>query len=116
MMHKHHMLTLICGILKKGCNELICRTESDSQILKYLQLPKDTGCRGRGGLGVWVENVVKLGCDDGYTTINIKKFIEFKKILKITYPGNTSVPCMYFKENYTLFSKVVYVMDFRVIQ
>ena len=33
-----------------------------------------------GWAGVWDGNVLKLGCDDGYTTINIIKFIElFKK-------------------------------------
>jgi len=32
---------------------------------------------GRDGLGVWVGNVVKLGCDNGCTTVNIIKFIEF---------------------------------------
>ena len=69
---KHHMISLICGILKKDTNELICRTETDSQIL---------GCRGREGLGVWDGNVVKLGCDDGCTTINIIKFIELKNYI-----------------------------------
>ena len=32
---------------------------------------------GKDGLGVWDGNVLKLGCDDGCTTINIIKFIEF---------------------------------------
>ena len=32
---------------------------------------------GRGGLGVWDGNV-KLGCDDGCTTVNTIKFIELK--------------------------------------
>ena len=41
-------------------------------------LPKETGCGGRIGLGVWDGNVVKSGCDDGCTTINIIKFIDFK--------------------------------------
>ena len=36
---------------------------------------------GRVGLGVWDGNVLKLGCDDGCTTINIIKFIEFLKNL-----------------------------------
>ena len=35
---------------------------------------------GKDGLGVWDGNVLKLGCDDGCTTINIIKFIEFRKI------------------------------------
>ena len=37
----------------------------------------------RDGLGVWDGNVVKLGCDDGCTTINIIQFIELKKLKKI---------------------------------
>ena len=32
-----------------------------------------------GGLGVWDGNPVKLGCDDGCTTINVIKFTEQKK-------------------------------------
>ena len=36
---------------------------------------------GRVGLGVWDGNVLKLDCDDGWTTINIIKFIELKKEL-----------------------------------
>ena len=31
------------------------------------------GGRGKGGLGVWDGNVLKLGCDDGCITINIIK-------------------------------------------
>ena len=41
------------GIFKKDTNELICRTEADSQTLKNLWLPKGTGW-GRGRDGVWV--------------------------------------------------------------
>ena len=48
-------------------NELICRTEIDSQTSKNLWLPKG----GRGGLGIGDGNVLKLGFDDGCTTINI---------------------------------------------
>ena len=33
---------------------------------------------GRDGLGVWDGTLVKLGCDDGCTTINIIRFIEVK--------------------------------------
>ena len=33
---------------------------------------------GRDGLGVWDGNLLKLGCDDGCTTINIIQFIELK--------------------------------------
>ena len=57
---------------KKRYNELICRTETDSQTLKNYGYQR----RQVGG-GGWDGNVVKLGCDDVCTTI--KKFIEFKK-------------------------------------
>ena len=50
--------------LKKGYNELLCKTETDSQILTNLGLPKETGVLGRDGLGVWDGTVAKLGCDD----------------------------------------------------
>ena len=47
--------------LKKGYNELICRTETDSQTLKNLRLPKETGWRGgmAWGLG-WKCSKVRL--------------------------------------------------------
>ena len=50
---KHHMISPICGIffLKKDTNELFCRTETDSQTLENLRLPK--GQIGwKDGLGV----------------------------------------------------------------
>ena len=51
------MISLICGIQKKDTNELICRTETDSKILKTnLWLPKETGGGGEtdwgGGIGI----------------------------------------------------------------
>ena len=61
-----------------GYSEL-CRTETDSQTLKNLWVPKETGWWGRDRLGVW-NGIVKLGCDDGCTTTNIIKFTELKKI------------------------------------
>ena len=30
-------------------------------------------------MGVWDGNVLKFGCDDGCTTVNIIKFSELKK-------------------------------------
>ena len=74
------MVSLTCGISKKGYNEFIYRTETDSQTLKNLWLPKETGCMGRDGLEVWNGNVLKLDRNDGYTTINIIKLTELKKI------------------------------------
>ena len=39
---------------------------------------------GSDRLRVWVGTVVKLGCNDGCTTINIIKFIELKNKVRIT--------------------------------
>ena len=64
--------------LKKGYNELLCRTETDSDFEK-LVVTKGDRLRERDGLGVWDGNIVKLGCNDGCTTINIIKFTELKK-------------------------------------
>ena len=64
---------------KKGYNEPICRPETDSQTLKNLWLPKETGWGRRDGLGIWNGDILKLCCYDGCTTINIIKFIELKK-------------------------------------
>ena len=47
-------------------------------------LPKEIGCEGRDGLGVLDGNVLKLGCDDGCTSINIIKFRGLK--LKVQFP------------------------------
>ena len=45
---KHHMTSLICGILKKDTNQLIYETEIDMQTLKTnLWLPKEKGVWGR---------------------------------------------------------------------
>ena len=64
---------------KKDTNKLICRTDTDSQTEKFMVSKGD----GWGnGLGVWDGKLLKLGCDDGCTTIikNLKKYI--KKIFK----------------------------------
>ena len=39
---------------------------------------------GRDGLGIWDGNVLKFGCDDGYITVSIIKFIEFLRKDAIT--------------------------------
>ena len=53
---KHHMISLLYGILKKDRNELICRTETDSQTLKKMydyQRGHVVGWEGwTGGLGL----------------------------------------------------------------
>ena len=57
--------------LKKGHNELLCIIYTDSQTLKNLWFPKETG---RGV--VWWAGVWGSGHDDHYKTINVIKFIE----------------------------------------
>ena len=42
MRHQHQMLSLTCGIWKKGQMELLCRTDADSQTLKNLWSPAET--------------------------------------------------------------------------
>ena len=46
---------------------------------------------GEEGLEVWNGNVLKLGCDDGCTTINIIEFIELKKDY-CSYSGSFVLP------------------------
>ena len=65
--------------LKRGHNELLYRTDTDSQTLKNLWFPKETGRGWGNGLEVWDGNAIKLGCDDCCATTNVIKFIELKK-------------------------------------
>ena len=65
--------------LNKGHNELLCRTDTDSQTLKNLWFPNETGW-GRGdALRVWDGNAIKFGCDDWCTTINVINSLSNKK-------------------------------------
>ena len=50
--------------LKKGHNELLCRTVTDSQTLKNLWFPKETVWWVGDALGLWDGNPIKLDCDD----------------------------------------------------
>ena len=60
---------------KKG--QFLCRTDIDSQTLKNLWSPNETGWRGgEDALRVWDGNAVKFGCDDCCTPINVIKFIK----------------------------------------
>ena len=54
--------------LKKGHKKLLCRTDTDTQTLKNLRSPKETG----RGMRVWDGHAVKFGCDDYCTPINVK--------------------------------------------
>ena len=53
--------------------------DTDSQTLKNVWFPKETGWGMGDGLGVWDGNAVKFGCDDCCTSINVIKFIKKKK-------------------------------------
>ena len=61
---------------KKGHNELLCRTDTDSQTLKNLWFPNETGWGVGNALKVWDGNAVKFSCDDCCTPINVIKFIK----------------------------------------
>ena len=62
--------------LKKGHNELLCRTDTDSQTLKNIWFPNETGWGMGDALSVWDGNAIKFGCDDCCTPINVIKFIK----------------------------------------
>ena len=49
---KYHMISLIYGILKNDTNELIYKTETDSQTENKLLVTKEER-RGQDKLGVW---------------------------------------------------------------
>ena len=82
--HQHHMLTLNMWNLKKGHNELLCKTDTDLETLKNLWFPNETGWGAwRDALGVWDGNDIKSGCNDSCTTVNeIKSLSNFKKEIK----------------------------------
>ena len=62
--------------LKKGQNELLCRTDTDSQTLKNLWFPNETGWGVGDAPRVWDGNAIEFCCDDCCTTINVIEFIE----------------------------------------
>ena len=68
--------------LKKGHDEL-CRADTDSQTLKNLWFPKETGWGWGDMLGVWDGNAIKLGCDDPCTTINVINSLSNNKKIYI---------------------------------
>ena len=73
--HQHHILSPNMWNLKKGQNELLCKTDTDSQTEKLMVSKGDRWGWGGGCTRVWDGNAIKSGCDDCCTTINIK-FIE----------------------------------------
>ena len=52
--------------------------------------PKDR-LGGRDGLRVWNGNTLKLGSDDGCSTINIIKFTELKNFIKGLYRATSGL-------------------------
>ena len=66
--------------LKKEHNELLCRTDTDSQTFKNLCSPEETVCGVADALGLWDGNPIKLDCDDHCATINVKNSLSNKKI------------------------------------
>ena len=63
--------------LKKGQNELLCRTDTDSKTLKNLRFPNETVWGVGDALGHG--NPIKLDCDDHCTTINVLNSLSNKK-------------------------------------
>ena len=58
--------------LKKGRNELLCKTDPDSQTLKNLWFPNETGWGWQMTWGFKDRNAIKSGCDDHCTAITNK--------------------------------------------
>ena len=65
--------------LKKGHNELVCRTDTDSQTLKTLWFPKETVQGVGDALGLWDGYCIKSDCDDHCTIINVINSLSKKK-------------------------------------
>ena len=66
--------------LKKGHNELLCGTDSDSQTLKTYGFQRRQFGGWGDALGVWDGNPIKLDCDNHCTTINVINSLSNKKI------------------------------------
>ena len=73
--HQHQILSVNVKS-KKRTLWTSCKTDTDSQTLKILRFPNETGGGWGVALVVWDGNAIKLGCDDHCTTINELKFIE----------------------------------------
>ena len=58
MRHKHQMLSLNMWNLKKGHNELLCRTDNDSQTLKTYSFQKKEAGGWEDALGLWDRNAI----------------------------------------------------------
>ena len=65
--------------LKKGHNELLYRTDADSQTLKNLWSLEETVWGWGDVLRVWDGNPINLDCDDHCTTINVINSLSYRK-------------------------------------
>ena len=72
--------SLISGIWKRIQTNLFAEQKQTHRLWKTYGYQRGQAEGREGWTGVWDGNVLKLGCDDGCATINIIKFIEFKKI------------------------------------
>ena len=68
--------------LKKEQTELLCRTDIDSQNLKNLWFPNETGWGAWDALWLWDGNDIKLDCDDHFSTTNVINSLSNKKLKK----------------------------------
>ena len=66
--------------LKKGHNDLLCRTESDSDFEKLMVSKGDSFGGWGDALGMSGRNPIKLDCDYHCTTINVINSLSNKKI------------------------------------
>ena len=62
--------------LKKGHNELLGKTDTDSDFEKHDFQMRKFGGRG-DALRVWDGHAIKFGCDDCCTPINVMKFTKY---------------------------------------
>ena len=62
--------------LKKGHNELLCRTDTDHRHCKTYGFQMRWVGGWEGALRVWDGHALKFGCDDCCTPINVIKSIK----------------------------------------
>ena len=68
--------------MKKGHNELLCRTDADLQTEKLMVSKGDSFVGGGDAVGLWDGNPIKLDCDDHCTTINVINSLKKINIIK----------------------------------
>ena len=72
--------------LQKGHNDLLCRTDTNSQTLKNFWFSNDTGGGWEDALGVWNGNAIKLDRDNHCMTINVINSLSNKKGKYVFHP------------------------------